>query len=239
MGVRVGPDVRRFGLGRLQVGDVGARRAQDRRGDCRDGTGLGLVEALTASTGVPEGRMVVVVVSNHGQDRVALETGLKTASCLLATGLNPSTAFEAEARKLGSWIWCCRTGSQFNVTKSLRSDSAYRRSTKRFVSRRGVVTMGRFMTPNDQDHRARGPMRINVEQPESVNEGEDVEKAKDKRAWVGRLVRPRLSFQSSTGMHSSDSMKCTCASSVFVNSTGCTGDPNRACRSLNNGRSSA
>ena len=34
-------------------------------------------------------------------------------------------------------------------------------------------------------------MRLNVEQPESVNEGEDVEKPKDERAPVQRLVMRR------------------------------------------------
>jgi len=41
---------------------------------------------------------------------------------------------------------------------------------------------------NDQGYRARGPMRLNVEQPKSVSEGEDVEKPKNERAPVQRLV---------------------------------------------------
>ncbi len=39
-----------------------------------------------------------------------------------------------------------------------------------------------FWRNNDQVHRARGPMGLNVEQPKSVNEGEDAEKPKDERA---------------------------------------------------------
>ena len=45
---------------------------------------------------------------------------------------------------------------------------------------------------NDQVHRARGPMRLNVEQPRSVNEGEHVEKPKDERAPVQRLGTPGM-----------------------------------------------
>ena len=41
---------------------------------------------------------------------------------------------------------------------------------------------------NDQVHRARGPMGKTIEQQESVNEGKDVEKPKDERAPVQRLV---------------------------------------------------
>ncbi len=45
---------------------------------------------------------------------------------------------------------------------------------------------------NDQVHRARGPMGLTFEQPKSVDEGKDVEKPKDERAPVQRLVRHRL-----------------------------------------------
>ena len=45
---------------------------------------------------------------------------------------------------------------------------------------------------NDQVHRARGPRRVNVEQPKSVNAGEDVEKPKDERAPVQRFGTPGM-----------------------------------------------
>ena len=45
---------------------------------------------------------------------------------------------------------------------------------------------------NDQVHRARGPMGLTFEQPKSVNEGVDVEKPKDERAPVQRLVMRRF-----------------------------------------------
>ena len=37
-------------------------------------------------------------------------------------------------------------------------------------------------------------MRVNVEQPKSVNEGEDAEKPKDERAPVQRLVMQHFGF---------------------------------------------
>ena len=45
---------------------------------------------------------------------------------------------------------------------------------------------------NDQVHRARGPMGFTFEQSKSVNEGEGVEKPKDERSPVQRLVIRRL-----------------------------------------------
>ena len=45
---------------------------------------------------------------------------------------------------------------------------------------------------NDQVHRARGPMGFTFEQSKSVNEGEGVEKPKDERSPVRRLVIRRL-----------------------------------------------
>ena len=44
---------------------------------------------------------------------------------------------------------------------------------------------------NDQVHRARGPTKLTFEQPKSVNEGADLEKPKDERAPVQRLVYAR------------------------------------------------
>ena len=48
----------------------------------------------------------------------------------------------------------------------------------------------RFYCSNDQVHRARGPTGLTIEQQKSVNEAEDVEKPKDERAPVQRLVMP-------------------------------------------------
>ncbi len=57
---------------------------------------------------------------------------------------------------------------------------------------------------NDQDHRAGGPMRVNVEQLESVNEGEDDEKPKDERAPNALLCRIFLQFEDSIEVQQDD-----------------------------------
>lgn len=59
-----------------------------------------------------------------------------------------------------------------------------------------VHAMAFARTPNDQVHRAHGPMGLTFEQPQSVNEGEEVEKPQGERAPVQRLVICRLMIRS-------------------------------------------